>query len=203
MGGIGAEVHEDLLYLGGISEDETRLALDLDPDADGRGDRGPKELHGLLDDAAQTERFLLLLGLSAEGEHLPDELPAPEPASMTLSRWCSSRLPLGAWPFTQFGEPDDGREDVVEIVGDAAAERAEGLHLLGLAELLLYTPGLRDIEVDLQDCQRHSRLIPLEGLTAEHLIWRPSFVVWTVLPPSGLLWLVPPCAHQRARETGS
>ena len=32
-------------------------------------------------------------------------------------------------------KPDDGREDVVEIVGDAAGQRAEGLHLLRLAEL--------------------------------------------------------------------
>ena len=36
IGGIGAEVHEDLLHLDGIGEDQARLAFDVDPDADGR-----------------------------------------------------------------------------------------------------------------------------------------------------------------------
>ena len=35
----------------------------------------------------------------------------------------------------EFGETDDGGEDIVEVVGDASGEGAEGLHLLGLAKL--------------------------------------------------------------------
>ena len=68
----------------------------------------------------------------------------------------------------KFRETDDGRENIVEVVGYTSRERAEGFHLLRLAELLLGAPGLRDIEVDLQDCRRLPRLIPLEGPTAEH-----------------------------------
>ena len=38
---------------------------------------------------------------------------------------------------------EDGGEDVVEVVGDTAGQLADGLHLLGLAELALRPPGAR------------------------------------------------------------
>ena len=39
--------------------------------------------------------------------------------------------------FNQLGKADHGGEDVVEVMGDAAGEGADSLHLLRLAELLL------------------------------------------------------------------
>jgi len=38
----------------------------------------------------------------------------------------------------EFGVADDRGEDVVEIVGDAAGESAEGFHFVHLSELLLH-----------------------------------------------------------------
>ena len=98
----------------------------------------------------------------------------------------------------KFRETNDGGEDIIEIVGDASRERAEGLHLLRLAELLLGTPGLGDIEVDLQDCRRISGLIPLEGMTAEHDNLPAILCGLNRVPlPSGLLWSVPPCCSSK------
>ena len=175
MGGVGAEVYEDLLHLGGISEDETRLVLDLDPYVDGRWGRCPKEVHGLLDKAAQLQRHLLLLALSAVSEQLFNDLPAPEPCLHNPSEEVLLVVPLDRTALCQFGKPYDGRKDVVEVMGDAAGERAEGLHLVRLAKLLLDAPGLRDIEVDLEDCQGIPVGIPLDGLAAQYDDLVPGF----------------------------
>ena len=62
----------------------------------------------------------------------------------------------------------DNREHVVEFMGNASRERADGLHLLGLAEPFVSLPGRGDIEVDLHDCRRIPGVIPLEGLAAQN-----------------------------------
>ena len=46
------------------------------------------------------------------------------------------RASLGELFFHQFGKADDDGKDVVEVVGDAAGEPAEGFHLVCLTELL-------------------------------------------------------------------
>jgi hypothetical protein len=58
----------------------------------------------------------------------------------------------------QVGIADDGGKDVVEIVGDAAGEEPDGLHLLGLHQLGLELPlfilgdlSLVDIEAEDRD----------------------------------------------------
>ena len=62
---------------------------------------------------------------------------------------CSARSPASSTPFEvvvfgglrghvaddDLGVADDGRQDVVEVVGHAAGQGAEGLHLLGLQQL--------------------------------------------------------------------
>src|SRR4051794_33195631 len=44
--------------------------------------------------------------------------------------------------------PDDPGQEIVEIVGDAAGQLSDGLHLLGLSELLLQVLALRDVAAD-------------------------------------------------------
>ena len=46
----------------------------------------------------------------------------------------------------QVGEADDRGQHVVEVVGDAAGELADGVHLLLLAELIFERPLLGDVE---------------------------------------------------------
>ena len=49
-----------------------------------------------------------------------------------------SQLPGG-----ELGVAEDHAEEVVEVVGDAAGELADGLHLLGLEQLRLAPAGAR------------------------------------------------------------
>ena len=46
----------------------------------------------------------------------------------------------------EVGEADDGGEHVVEVVGDAAGELADGLHLLALGELRFERALLGDVD---------------------------------------------------------
>ncbi len=55
----------------------------------------------------------------------------------------------------ELGEAEDDREHVVEIVGDAAREQTDGLHLLRLPQLLLDALARRDVLHD-RDAARRS-----------------------------------------------
>ena len=46
-------------------------------------------------------------------------------------------LVAGERILQQVAVADDGREQVIEVVSDAAGEPADGLHFLGLAQMLL------------------------------------------------------------------
>ena len=83
----------------------------------------------------------------------------------------------------QFGESDDHAELVVEVVRHAAGQAADRFHLLGLAELFLEPPALRDVAHDRDgvrpvemgerhaDLDREDRavLAPVEALEQDRL----------------------------------
>ncbi len=60
--------------------------------------------------------------------------------------------------------PEDGGEDVVEVVGDAAGQDADGLHFLGLEQVLLELLLFRDIAVERLDI---GRIADGDGLGAD------------------------------------
>ena len=104
-----------------------------------------------------------------------DGLPAPKSRLHDPLEEVLLVAPLDRAVFRQFGKPYHGGEDVIEIMGDAAGKRAQGLHFVRLPQLLLKAPCLRDIEIDLEDCEGISFVIPLQGLTAEYGDLAPCF----------------------------
>ena len=77
--------------------------------------------------------------------------------------------PLRQAALQEFDVADDDGEQVVEIVGDAAGELANGLHLLGLPQSLLGLQALGDLLRD-----------PL----LQGLVQALEFLGWPA-PPSG------------------
>jgi len=73
-----------------------------------------------------------------------------------------SPSPRGDFSGRQLGKTYDRGEDVVEVVGDPAGERAQGLHLLGLAELGFEFLPLGDVARGRKDAHHGSRLIPVD-----------------------------------------
>ena len=62
----------------------------------------------------------------------------------------ASALACRGWPSGELVEQDlgvsaDDHEEIVEVVGDAAGEAADGFHFLGLAELVFENAALGDV----------------------------------------------------------
>ena len=75
---------------------------------------------------------------------------AARAAAWTIASAKRIALVLGeAGPAQHVGRALDDGQQVVEIVGDAAGQLAERLHLLGLAELLLGLGALLDLDLEL------------------------------------------------------
>ena len=97
-----------------------------------------RRLEGFLDKGGERLILLALLALSAEGENLLDQVPA----TFGGFEYGIQVVPytvcfLGGVIKRQFRISKDDSEYVVEVVGDAARQGANSLHLVGLAELLL------------------------------------------------------------------
>ena len=101
-----------------------------------------------------------LLLPSAEGQDLPNQLGGPRPALRDRLEVLEHGVVVADVHLRQLGVAADRRQDVVEVVRDAPGQRADGLHLLGLAQLLLHgVPiGLRQQGRDEVAGGRHERL---------------------------------------------
>src|SRR3974377_1404008 len=93
----------------------------------------------LFNQRREADLFSLSVGLATEGQDLSDEVPASEAGLKHLFplmlHMCIARNVVEH----HLRETDNGCQDVVEVMGYAAGEGADGLHLVGLAELLFET----------------------------------------------------------------
>jgi hypothetical protein len=89
--------------------------------------------------------------LAAEGEELPREFPRALARLPNLRHQPLVGLGQDVAHEEKLGVSDDGRQQVVEVMRDAAGEQPHALHLLRLAKLLLETPALGDVADDADD----------------------------------------------------
>ena len=101
---------------------------------DARRQRGPQQPDRFLDDLAQPDDAPLVRLPPPEGEDLLDELAGARARLLDFGQALLRRMLRHEILPRQFDVADDRAEDVVEVVGDAAGEGAEGLHLLRLAQ---------------------------------------------------------------------
>ena len=95
----------------------------------------------------------------AEGEQLTGESRRPVRGPVDLQHVEPALVLVVDRPQQQLRVSDDGRQEVVEVVGDAAGELADGLHLLGLAELLLEDLLLADVSHVDEEVERAARRV--------------------------------------------
>ena len=136
MGGVCPEIDQHLVNRCGVGQDGQPVSRDARLQRDGGRDRGAKELQGILRDGDDVHRPPLRRFLPAEGEDLVHEVLCPVAGIQNLCQ-VPSGLAVDGVVQGKIGEADDGEKDVVEVVGDAACQRADGLHLLRLAQLPL------------------------------------------------------------------
>ena len=76
------------------------------------------------------------------------------PAAIAASMWRRCSVPSGRALLRQLAVAEDGRQDVVEVVRDAAGERADRLELLRLAQLLFEPLALGSRRACARRCRR-------------------------------------------------
>jgi len=146
---IDHEVEQHLLELGGVGLDDARLWLEhrdqLDVLADEATEYAIHSTDDLVDVDGGGRRHFLPAG---EDEQLVSEPGRLVRGGQDLLQVVSDRV-LGRQPLhRQRGEADDGREEVVEVVGYAPGEAADALHLPGLPVLLLELHLTADVTLD-------------------------------------------------------
>ncbi|OPZ17666.1 MAG: hypothetical protein BWZ10_01163 [candidate division BRC1 bacterium ADurb.BinA364] len=136
MKGVCAEIHQQLMNLAGVAQNRAALGIDVRLDFDRGRDRAAQHAACFLDDRLQAQRAHLPFGLPAERQYLAGQvLGAPAGGDHFADE--SPRAGIGgAILHRQFGVAQDGAENVVEVVRDAAGEHADGFHFLRLAKLV-------------------------------------------------------------------
>src|SRR5271166_1750777 len=116
----------------------------LDPKRDRFAQRPPQEIGEIGDERADVGRFRIERLASTEGEDLIREFRAV----LRRVERLFDMLALDGIAETRtehFEIGDDRRQDIIEIVSDAAGELADRLHLLRLPELLLHLLPAREV----------------------------------------------------------
>ena len=131
------QVHQHLLDLARIGQHVPEGGVVGEVEHDVGADQAAEHAVGLANDIVEREHLRLEHLAPAEGEQLPGEPRGALPRLPDLLDVASDRVALPHLLQQEVAVAEDGGEQVVEVVGDPAGELADGLHLLGLAELLL------------------------------------------------------------------
>ena len=135
--GIDHQVHDHLLDLARIGFQPHRVPAELGDQLDVLPDQAAQ--HGLEvgDDAVQVQHLRLEHLPAAERQELAREGGRPDPGAPDLLDFPPHRVAVADSLLQELAVAGDRRQQVVEIVGDAARQPPHRFHLLRLAELLL------------------------------------------------------------------
>jgi len=137
IGGVGAEVHENLVHLGGIAKDRRAVVVDVEADVDGGGQRGAQQAQRLLDHGAEPGDDALLLAAAAEGQDLRHEIPGPVAGFERFRKVGARGMSVRQ---VELGELHVARDAVRMLLKSCAMPPASvpmALHLLRLVQLHL------------------------------------------------------------------
>ena len=134
---VGREVEQDLLELIGVRQDLRRRRSRIDRQLHGGRQARPDQAGGLGEHLGRLDRPALRLMAAAEGEEAFHQIARPPRGTQDGFVELLGRAIVGIGQQRQLGVADDRRQEVVELVGHSAGQRADRLPLLRLQELAL------------------------------------------------------------------
>ena len=140
VAGVDGQVHQHLLDLRRVDADAPEGGVEPRHDLDVLAEERPQHARGVRDEGVEVDDLRLQHLLAAEGEELAHEARGPLGGAHDVLHLAQARVVRVEAPAQQLAVAHDHREQVVEVVGDAAREPADRLHLLRLAQLLLEPP---------------------------------------------------------------
>ena len=123
-----------MMDLRGVGEDRRRGGIEGKLDCNGLRQRRTQQPHDLFDDNWERRRRAFLALLAAEREDAVHEVACASMSQSKLIEVLFDQLDAIGVQTSEFRIVGRSRQKVVEVVGDAASERAEGFELLGLSQ---------------------------------------------------------------------
>ena len=129
VAGIDAEVEQHLMDLRSVAASDPELRLHVFLELDVFGERFADYRFSVAEQVFELDDFMLAFGAPGEGENLTDQFGAAPHAAIQC---VEQILVIGAGEaVAEHGHGHhDGREDVIEVVGNAAGEHADVLQPL-------------------------------------------------------------------------
>ena len=143
--GVDDEIHDDLLELAGIGASAADGGSEAGGEFDIFADEGAQETLHVGDDGVDVDDFEFEKLFAAEGEELAGQSGGAVGGLLNGFGFGMQRMAEGELVEHDLGVSADDHEEIVEVVGDAAGEAADGFHFLGLAELVFENAALGDV----------------------------------------------------------
>jgi hypothetical protein len=141
--GVGAEIDEHLLDLGRVRQDQQRFLAEHQLER-GTGRQGrAQQRRGFADQRRERPDREMLRLASAEGKDLLHQAARTGRRLLDLFEVVGRRMRRLEFLARQRDVAEDRGQDVVEVVGDAARQGADGLQLLRFAQLRLQREAVR------------------------------------------------------------
>ncbi|MDW8443939.1 MAG: hypothetical protein RML45_06240 [Acetobacteraceae bacterium] len=128
-----------------VDADEGAGSVEVQVEHDTVAEQAAKQAGDVLDRVGEPENPGLQRLAPAEGQKLPHQRRAAFGAAPDVQQIGLRRLVERTAGEAKVGGGDDGRQQVVEVMRDAARELADRLHLLGLRKLGLDHAVARDV----------------------------------------------------------
>ena len=143
------------MHLRGVGQDVGQVRLDVVRQLDAGGNHRAEQVDGFEHHRPELDGLLLVRLRTAEGEDALDQVGGAMHRAPHLAQVLLSRMRLSHVHRDEREVAANRGQQVVEVVGDAAGERAHRLHLLRLPQLrfeplphVLRPPPLRDAGAD-------------------------------------------------------
>src|SRR5262245_7997094 len=143
--GVEAKVHEDPADLIPVHAYEVEVSRPPHRDLDRLADQPPQETLAVRDHGVQADQLGVEHLPAAEGQELPGEVRGPVGGRAYVGDVAAHPLVAGL-ARREVGAADDGHDQAVEVVGHAAGQAPDRLHLVRLGELLLELAPPGDVE---------------------------------------------------------
>jgi hypothetical protein len=167
--GVDRQVDEHLRHLPRVHRHRPQAGGQVRDQADVLADQPPQHVLGPADHRARVHHHRAEHLLAAEREQLPRQLGGPAGGLGDGRQRRADRVGLAQQAQGHLGVPEDDGQQVVEVVGDAAGEPADRLHLLRLPQLLLEALVLGHVAGDADDPGHRPVLVAVGGLQGEEM----------------------------------
>src|SRR5262245_50890544 len=148
MNGVGSHVHDDLVNLRGVRKYCRRFWTQTGVNIDHCGNGGTEKLQCLCCDKLQFDALPFRFMLPAERENLADEIGSPSACAADNSQFFLRWMIRRNVTARQFCVAHDRRQDVIEVMSNAAGKDAEAFQSLRKNKTRLEVFLFRDVGVD-------------------------------------------------------